>query len=169
MDADERRVGEYKVLSGEFKTAGAQKGKRALTNQEVRQYRAQYARGEISNRQIRAITGLGGETVARMLRGETYANVMDAQAPDEVSADEMLASMERLMEVQRKVDEEGVVDGRAKLIEKIPGIDRPSVQERLQGIVGKRLLPQGEEEAKGALGDLTAAPEEMPPNPLEEA
>jgi len=174
--------GDERVFSAQEKTAGAVKGKRALTNEEVRMWREQYRAGKITNKEIREITGLAAESVARMLRGDTYRNVDDAP-PVEMPKAERDAQIERLMEVQRKAEErkaKGESTASAAVGERLKENKvelTPKLRERLGGFGFK--LPEegaapagtGEEEktqeakdaeAKSMLGELTQSAEPTP-------
>ena len=58
-------------------------GKRALLPGQVAEFRRAYhaTPREITVKEISAITGLSGETIGRMLRGVTYVNIREAEAP----------------------------------------------------------------------------------------
>jgi hypothetical protein len=89
---------------------GAEKN-RALTPEEVIWAREAYFRNELNARQIAAKFGLGTDSVRRMLRSETYANIGKAlpraaelDRMGEMEAAESDALLAQLMETQKRVD-----------------------------------------------------------------
>lgn len=92
---------------------------RRLTPEEVFTAREQYFAKKVTARQLAFKFGLSTDSIRRMLRSETYANVGEALPRAEEldrmralpDADEMV---KRLMEEQERVDREGVVKEAAK-------------------------------------------------------
>jgi hypothetical protein len=154
-----------RTFSALEKTSGAAKGKKAMTNEEVRMWRQMHRNGEITTKQIREMTGLSMETVARMLRGDTYASVKDAVLPREMPAAESEAMLARLTEVQKRKDAGLVADPVTAAVQSTVDVESMSPQTKAR-LAGMGLLKKVEslqpeqQEAKEQLGGLTAEPEE---------
>lgn len=80
---------------------------RTLGPEEVLWAREAYQKGEVTARQLAKQFGMSVDSVRRMLRSETYANVGEAlpRAAEVVAADApMRGGFDRLLDLQRKID-----------------------------------------------------------------
>lgn len=88
---------------------GAEKN-RELSPEQVIWARGEYFGGRVTPRQLALMWNMGIESVRRMLRGDTYANVGQALPRAEVANRAMEAVDEKAEEALRILEERGVVD-----------------------------------------------------------
>lgn len=88
---------------------GAEKN-RELSPEQVIWARGEYFDGRVTPRQLAMMWNMGIESVRRMLRGDTYANVGQALPRAEVANRAVEAVDEKAEEALRILEERGMVD-----------------------------------------------------------